>query len=236
VRQPQDQLVLAVETTAPRCGAALAGTSGADVRVLAEHYAPAGAGRAEALAGCVRAVLETAGCRAAELTGIGVVDGPGSYTALRVGLALARGIALIDGLRLAPVGSLELVALGVASARAVCAVLDAGQGKVYAAGYVRDGACVREAHAPFIVSASALRDQIRTWDGTWTVCADAAIAAAVGADVAAPAERAGVLARAAIAQLGDGKGVEAELVLPRYVGATGARANPVTAPAAALSR
>jgi hypothetical protein len=36
--------------------------------------------------------------------------------------------------------------------------------------------------------------------------------------------------------LGDGKGVEAELVLPRYVGATGARANPVTAPAAALSR
>jgi tRNA threonylcarbamoyl adenosine modification protein YeaZ len=207
-----------------------------DIRVAAEHYADDGAGRAESLAHCIRVVLDKGGFEAAQLSGIAVVDGPGSYTAVRVGLALARGIALVDGLRVAPFGSLELIARAIEHETPVCALLDAGQGKLYAAGYAPEHGVLREVREPVIVAASALNDEVRAWTGEWTICGDRNLAGMVALDVFAPAERAAHLACAGLARLAFGDGLDAETVLPRYVGATGARPNPRVAPVAVLMR
>ena len=98
--------------------------------------------------------LRRGGVAPAALAGIACGGGPGSFTGLRVGLAVAKGLALPTGVPLYLVSSLEALALDIlsrrAAARAVTAVpcLDAGKGEVYVAAYVADaGALVREVGA-----------------------------------------------------------------------------------------
>jgi tRNA threonylcarbamoyladenosine biosynthesis protein TsaB len=83
-------------------------------------------------------VLRAAGLVPAALDGIACGAGPGSFTGLRVGLAVSKGLALATGKPLLLVSSLQALALDVAreatAPRAWCAVpcIDAGKGEVYA--------------------------------------------------------------------------------------------------------
>jgi tRNA threonylcarbamoyl adenosine modification protein YeaZ len=220
----QEQLVLAVETTAPRPGAALVRASAADVCLLAEEYLADASGRAEALATVICRVFERAGADRARLAAIAVVDGPGSYTGLRIGLGLARGLALVDDVPVVTVGSLELIAEAAHEDR-VCAVLDAGRAKVYAAGLERTADGWSEKYPPFEIATVALEETLRAWDGRWHVYGDETLEGSMKLDGRVPVERAGDLARVGVCRLRAGRALRAEQALPRYVGATGARPN-----------
>jgi tRNA threonylcarbamoyl adenosine modification protein YeaZ len=224
----EERLVLAIETTAPRPGAALARTSGAGFRLLRDEYPAESCGRAEALSAAIAAVFANAGERADAVGGIAVVEGPGSYTRLRVGLGLARGLALVDSTPVVPVGSLALLA--EAAPRGidrVCAVLDAGRSRAYVAGLEREAdACgwseVRTAVEAQIGEVAGI---VRAWGGSWCVVADPTLERALVPDVVAPDRRAGLLAAVGARRLESGRAVTASAALPRYVGATGAREN-----------
>jgi tRNA threonylcarbamoyladenosine biosynthesis protein TsaB len=81
-----------------------------------------------------------------------VGTGPGSFTGLRVAAATALGLARGTGARLFGLPSIEALcwsALGVGEEAAV--VLDARQGELYFARYLREAEGVRVLHAPCIV-------------------------------------------------------------------------------------
>jgi tRNA threonylcarbamoyladenosine biosynthesis protein TsaB len=80
-------------------------------------------------------VLGDAGLAIADVDALAVSIGPGSFTGLRVGLALAKGIAFAGGLPIAAVATLEALAwvADAAPGDAVCAALDARKQEVYAA-------------------------------------------------------------------------------------------------------
>lgn len=223
----QEHLVLAVETTAPRPGAALARASATGVRVLAEEHLADASGRAEALAVVIRSVIEHSGAAPSRLDAIAVVAGPGSYTGLRIGLGLARGLALVDDVPVVMVGSLDLIAEAAdPSCARVCAVLDAGRGKAYAAGLERtDDGLWSEVHPPFEIAVSALEGTTSAWGGEWAVYGDETLRSSLRLHGAAPRGRAGALARIGARSLRAGRTMRAEQALPRYVGATGARPN-----------
>ena len=65
-----------------------------------------------------------------ELAGIGVVSGPGSFTGVRTGLAMAKGLCEVAGLPLASVSRLEILAEAT-DLREGFAVLDAGRSLLY---------------------------------------------------------------------------------------------------------
>jgi tRNA threonylcarbamoyladenosine biosynthesis protein TsaB len=95
-------------------------------------------------------VLRAAGLTPAGLDAIACGAGPGSFTGLRVGLSVGKGLALATGKPLLLSSSLQALALDLSraapEARVVVPCIDAGKGEVYAfdcavsaAGVVADG-------------------------------------------------------------------------------------------------
>jgi tRNA threonylcarbamoyladenosine biosynthesis protein TsaB len=86
-------LVLALDAALARCAAALV----VDSEVLAARQADATRGHAALLPVMAQEVLADAALRATSLSVVAVTVGPGSFTGIRAGLALAHGIALAAG-------------------------------------------------------------------------------------------------------------------------------------------
>jgi len=71
-----------------------------------------------------------------ELRGIAVALGPGSFTGLRIGLGVAKGLALTLAIPLMGIPTLDILVYAQARKPGpVCAVLQAGRGRVCAAFY-----------------------------------------------------------------------------------------------------
>jgi len=87
-------------------------------------------GSSSALVPAVARLLEKQGWSLAELDGVGVVSGPGSFTGVRVGLAAAKGLCEAAGLPLVAVSRLEVLA-AAAGLQDGYAALDAGRGESY---------------------------------------------------------------------------------------------------------
>jgi tRNA threonylcarbamoyladenosine biosynthesis protein TsaB len=103
--------------------------------VLAEGVHRESRSHTASLPGLVERVLDEAGVRVEDVEGVAVSIGPGSFTGLRVGLALAKGIAFAGGLPVVGVPTLEGLAwvADAAPGDTICAALDARKQEVYAA-------------------------------------------------------------------------------------------------------
>ena len=85
--------------------------------------------------------LTAAGIAVADLNALAFVAGPGSFTGIRIGLSLIKGMAFGRDLPMALLGSLELLAAPFfnTTARQICPVIDAHLGEVYSALYSPQG-------------------------------------------------------------------------------------------------
>ena len=84
----------------------------------------------------IKTALTKAGATLDDLTAVVVADGPGSFTGLRVGAAVAKALVHARGLRLWTAPSLLVRAAGSGSLdTTIVAVSDALRGDIYAAAY-----------------------------------------------------------------------------------------------------
>jgi tRNA threonylcarbamoyladenosine biosynthesis protein TsaB len=82
------------------------------------------------------AALDQLSANAEHLSGIAVTRGPGSFTGLRVGMAVAKGLALARGLPLIGVPTLDVTTAAQGrDRRPLCAVLQAGRSRICTAIY-----------------------------------------------------------------------------------------------------
>ena len=126
-------MILAIDTCLANCAAALRD----DARVWSASER-IGTGHAERLAPMVAALLEEAGARASDLTRIACTVGPGSFMGARVGLSLAKGLALPRGVPTVPMTTTEAIALGRRGP--LCVLIDARRGQAYAESFGAGGA------------------------------------------------------------------------------------------------
>ena len=134
--------VLLIHTAGSEGSVALADTEAAGLLVATEVLP--GRTSSERLLPAVRRLLEGIGWRLGELAAVVVVDGPGSFTGVRVGLSAAKGLSEASGVGLIAVSRLALLAASVdGGGGAVHAVLDAGRGEFYYGEYV-GRRCLRE--------------------------------------------------------------------------------------------
>lgn len=130
--------VLGIETSGVRASVALLLPDGRSV----QHTTDTPERHAEALLALVERCLADLGVLASELDRVAVGLGPGSFTGLRVGVALAQGLGLGLARPVVGVPSLEAMArAGHEQRPGICMVpvVDAHRGEVFAAAHDPDG-------------------------------------------------------------------------------------------------
>lgn len=84
----------------------------------------------------VALTMRRAGVQPKTLTAIAVAEGPGSYTGLRIGMALAKGLCLVHNLQLVGIPTLDILAAAQPGFDGrLLAVLRAGRGRLAAVWY-----------------------------------------------------------------------------------------------------
>jgi tRNA threonylcarbamoyladenosine biosynthesis protein TsaB len=135
MRGPQpSRLLLALDTSTAQAGLALY-----DGRVLTETVWLAGRDHGRQLMPAVHQALDRLGRAPSDLAAVAAASGPGSFTGVRVGLAIASGLAFALGLPLYGIGSLDITAAAApTSPWPLRAVLEAGRGRFATALYRPD--------------------------------------------------------------------------------------------------
>jgi tRNA threonylcarbamoyladenosine biosynthesis protein TsaB len=104
----------------------------------------------------IRNLLERGRVLPKDLTALGVVVGPGSFTGLRVGLAAAAGLSQALEIPAYGLSSLEALALACPASGPGIALLDARRGEVYVQLFEKSGAQVRALGQPAALSPVAI--------------------------------------------------------------------------------
>ncbi len=219
--------LLAFETATEACSVALY----LDGEV-AERFELAPRRHAELALPFAEALLAAAGIARSQLDAIAVGRGPGAFTGVRLGLALAQGVALALDRPLLPVSTLAVLAAGAPSdgPGLVLAAIDARMGEVYAGAFRRQGADVVALDAEQVLppDAVALPAMVDTgtdlvWQGVGTGFAAAAgvlaerLSSSMRQVDAQALPRAAVLARLAVAAHARGEAVAPERAEPAYL-------------------
>lgn len=132
--------ILGIETSGSIGGFAVV----EDGRILAEVTSDVTGRHLEKGAAMIEHVLASAGVSPDGLAAVAVSLGPGSFTGLRVGLALAKGICFGKGLPLVGAPTLDCIAEAMSLAEGlIVPVKDARRGEIYFSIYEAGGGRVR---------------------------------------------------------------------------------------------
>jgi tRNA threonylcarbamoyladenosine biosynthesis protein TsaB len=119
--------ILAIDTCGPSGTVALGRLAGRDLEILGETEL-AGRTYSATLVSAVASLLESAGVALGHLGGIVVVNGPGSFTGVRVGLSAVKGFSQAAEIPVVPLSRLLVLARKAGTASAA---LDAQRGELY---------------------------------------------------------------------------------------------------------
>ena len=213
--------LLAVESATLSGGAAILDGD----RLLGEITLNIAITHSERLLAAVDRLLADCGLAPADLEGLAVSVGPGSFTGLRVGVATVKGLAMALDLPIAPVPTLDALAARLPFADApVCPILDARKNEVYLSLYRwRGDRMCREwdylALSPELAAAELTAPVILLGDGI-EACRPWLDGQGDGIRIAPAVQR--LPAAATVAELGHavlaaGDGVGAEALVPLYL-------------------
>jgi len=176
--------LLALDSTLAACSAALLDADGA---VRARAFRATAIGHAAILPGFAAAMLAEAGATGADLLAVAVTVGPGGFTGLRAGLALASGLAAGAGAPLVAVSTGEVLAAALPEAlratRATLAAIDSKRGRLFVELFPPAPGPPRSLGLPVVVDAEGLAEWLAAAEGPagagpLAVAGDAAEAAA----------------------------------------------------------
>lgn len=135
-------------------------------RLLAEVVVGVTVRHSEALLPAIDFALRSAGLKPADLGGVVVGGGPGSFTGVRVAGATAKGLVRVLGVPLYAYSGLLALAAGVGttSSHPVCGIFDARRAEVYAACYRFPGSTIESLLEPTVQPLAEVLEELRGAD------------------------------------------------------------------------
>jgi tRNA threonylcarbamoyladenosine biosynthesis protein TsaB len=152
-------VLLAIDTSTSQVGLALYD----GVQVISEYAWRSSQRHTVELAPAISAVLTRCGLTMQDVHALGVALGPGSFTSLRVGLSLAKGLALSRHIPLIGIPTLDILAAPHPASKLPLAILiQAGRGR-YALGWYKNSRKGWQASDPArVITVKALLDEIKS--------------------------------------------------------------------------
>ncbi|PID66218.1 MAG: tRNA (adenosine(37)-N6)-threonylcarbamoyltransferase complex dimerization subunit type 1 TsaB [Gammaproteobacteria bacterium] len=135
-KQTQPTIILGIETTTNICSAALW-----DGQRLWQEVTETARSHSKTLLPMVEAVLHQANLQLSSVQAIACARGPGSFTGVRIGVGVAKGLAFGQDIGIIPISPLQAIAyrsMKLEKTSAVTALMDARMGELYAADYVNE--------------------------------------------------------------------------------------------------
>ena len=129
-------MLLAIDTATRHTSVALYDSSG----VIAEATWRSDKNHSVEVMPAIASMLSRQGLTTGQLTGVAVAKGPGSFTGLRIGMSIAKGLCLALGIPIVSIPTLDIMtyAAGDPGGRVV-AVLEAGRGRICVGSYRFEG-------------------------------------------------------------------------------------------------
>jgi tRNA threonylcarbamoyladenosine biosynthesis protein TsaB len=124
----------------------------------------AGTRHSELVMNCIDSLMKKAALNPGDLHGILCIGGPGSFTGLRIGYSIAKGLALSLSIPFAPVPTLDCIAYPYSERSLILPVIEAGKSSWFFA-FFSGGKCFKpatEAAAVQIAAEIKARKEIET--------------------------------------------------------------------------
>lgn len=120
--------ILAIESSALSASVCIE----AEGKLIAESFQNNGLTHSRTVMPMIRSMLDACGERLEDMDKVAVAAGPGSFTGLRIGASVAKGLSWAVGIPVCGVSTLEALAWQASWADGlVCPVMDARAGQVY---------------------------------------------------------------------------------------------------------
>ncbi len=146
-----------------------------DGALLYECMLNTGLTHSETLAPLCEAAFRAAGLAPQDVDVFAAAAGPGSFTGLRIGLAIVKGMALPGGTPCAAVSTLEALALSAPAPGRILAAIDARRGEVcWAAFRIRADGSAERLCPDSRAAAARLRPFVESAEGPVTLVGDGA--------------------------------------------------------------
>lgn len=130
---------------------------------------------AQLLLPMIESLLKDGGISPAELDGIAFGKGPGSFTGLRIAMAVAQGLCLGSSAKALGISSLQALALQAIKAAGesrICAVMNAHMGEVFCAAYENHGNLPVAVTEESLVAPESVHEVLPESDGSWIGAGD----------------------------------------------------------------
>ncbi|MFM9939113.1 MAG: tRNA (adenosine(37)-N6)-threonylcarbamoyltransferase complex dimerization subunit type 1 TsaB [Hyphomicrobiaceae bacterium] len=176
---------LAIDTCLSAVSAGLRWRDATGLEGRISHWEHCRGGHAERLLPIVETLLAAAGLHARDVRRIAVTLGPGTFTGVRTGIAVARAFALASNAEVVGASSLAVMAAKLVAAREdpiattrIAVMVDARKGQVFTQVFAADGMATSEPELLTLADAAA-----RLTGGVWQIGGSAAtpVATAAGA-------------------------------------------------------
>jgi tRNA threonylcarbamoyladenosine biosynthesis protein TsaB len=164
-------IILGIDTASAACSVAIAN----ETTIVSEQSLLIPQIHSEKLVPLINDTLQTARLDFHELDGIAVSIGPGSFTGLRIGLSVAKGLAFSAGMPLVSVGTLEAIAYDlfwrnkIGDAENILSLIDARRDEVYAAMYKTTPAGILEVIPAAAYSITQILEISSKWEKIYVV-------------------------------------------------------------------
>lgn len=142
-------MILCIETATPVCSVALCEKG----KVIDREESEEDKSHASHLTVFIESILKRSGIKVPDLDAVAVSKGPGSYTGLRIGVSVAKGLAYGAGIPLIAVSTTELMYHGARRAGDYdyyCPMIDARRMEVYSAVYDKEDRVIKGISAEVI--------------------------------------------------------------------------------------